>query len=114
MRKNKAQLIGRALGQGMVAIALHPFLTFLAGFVAAIIIAAAIFAGFNQSLAGETLLFQSGGAAAQKKIETKRCDDVFAIWEQRKTDLQNFSQTNIKDSFKDTSSSIPSIDQTQE
>lgn len=111
MRKNKFNKISIFLRRLPLGMALHPFLTFLAGFVAAMIVAGGFLVAFTNFIETDAARAQSESSQLQK-IDSKNCLNVFADWEKQKIDADNFSQSDIYDPFFSTST-VGMIDQSQ-
>ena len=94
-----------------LAMALHPFVTFLAGFVAAMAVAAVIMAYFFNLEATDRPLDQNE-ASQSREFQARNCLNVFAARDKQKTDAQNFSQNNFNDPF--AASATSTVDQIPE
>jgi len=111
MKNNKLQKIESAMRRLPLEMALHPFVTFFAGFVVAMAVAA-IFTVYFFSLVATDRPLDQNEAMQLRKFQARNCLNVFAAWEKQKTDAQNFSQNDFRDPF--SASATSTVDQIQE
>ena len=111
MKNNKLQNIKSAMRRLPLEMALHPFVTFLAGFVVAMAVAAAITVYFFGSIGSGQPLDQNEVRQLQK-FQARNCLKVFATWDKQKAAAQIFSQNDFKDPF--ATSATSTVDQIQE
>jgi|GEM_PF-3824187 uncharacterized membrane protein YfcA len=95
--KIKKQTIGKNLWRATLTVARHPFLTFFAGFVAAMAMAAGSFVFFYYQLVvqpvGDDHAVAKGGSVA------KICNSVFSAWDQRQKSIDDTVQAKTNDPF---------------
>lgn len=98
MQKNKFLKIIQAARKFPLEMALHPFLTFFAGFVAAAAIAAVILVLMAGLIESDRLSVQNN-EIQQNKFNAKNCLDTFAEWNRQDAAIQNFSKGEFGDPF---------------